>query len=93
ALAVAEAFVAGPLEVAIVAADPSAPDAVDLLAAARRSLSPGLVLAVGRPDEPGWPLLADRPLVGGVATAYVCRGFSCDAPVTDPAELADRLRG
>ncbi|MCA0438033.1 MAG: thioredoxin domain-containing protein [Actinobacteria bacterium] len=93
ALAVAEAFVAGPLEVAIVAADPRAPDAFDLLAAARRSLSPGLVLAVGRPDEPGWPLLADRPLVGGVPTAYVCRGFSCDAPVTDPAELADRLRG
>ena len=93
ALAVAEAFAAGPLEVAIVAEDPTAPVAFDLLIAARRSRSPGQVLAVGRPDEPGWALLADRPLMGGAPTAYVCRGFACDAPTTDPAELTRRLGG
>jgi uncharacterized protein YyaL (SSP411 family) len=37
------------------------------------------------------PLLADRPLVDGRATAYVCRGFACDLPVTDAAALATQL--
>ena len=32
----------------------------------------------GEPDEPGVPLLADRPLLGGRPAAYVCRGFVCD---------------
>ena len=34
------------------------------------------------------PLLADRPLVDGAPGAYVCRAFTCLAPVTDPAALA-----
>jgi uncharacterized protein YyaL (SSP411 family) len=33
-------------------------------------------------------LLADRPLVGGHSTAYVCRGFVCSAPVTDVSALS-----
>ena len=48
--------------------------------------------SVGEADAPAVPLLAGRPLVAGVAAAYVCRRFVCDAPVTDPAELADLLR-
>ncbi|HET8769161.1 MAG TPA: hypothetical protein VFM86_17675, partial [Pedococcus sp.] len=88
ALAVAEAAVAGPLQVAVVG---EGVDAAELLAAARASSSPGLVLAHGRPDSPGVPLLADRPLVGGAAAAYVCRGFVCDAPVTDAAALSAAL--
>ena len=38
------------------------------------------------------PLLADRPLVGGRPTAYVCRHFVCSAPTTDPDALAAQLR-
>ena len=91
ALAVAEGFAAGPLEVAIVAAEGDLDEAARLVAQARRSLSPGLVLAAGRPDAPGWALLADRPLLDGRPTAYVCRGFTCDTPVTSPDELAGRL--
>jgi uncharacterized protein YyaL (SSP411 family) len=50
------------------------------------------VLAVGDPtQQPTAPLLADRPLVDGLAAAYVCRGFVCDRPVTDPAELRQLL--
>ena len=45
-----------------------------------------------RPGHPGIPLLAQRPLVGGRAAAYVCRGFVCDAPVTDVAALSAALR-
>jgi len=40
---------------------------------------------------PDVPLLADRSLVDGRATAYVCRGFACDLPVTDPAALSAKL--
>jgi uncharacterized protein YyaL (SSP411 family) len=29
----------------------------------------------------------------GEATAYVCRDFTCDRPVTDPKELAARMSG
>jgi uncharacterized protein len=37
------------------------------------------------------PLLEDRGLVDGRATAYVCTGFVCRVPVTDPAALRAQL--
>ncbi|WP_127130138.1 thioredoxin domain-containing protein [Georgenia sp. SYP-B2076] len=87
-LAVAEAALAGPLQVAVVGEDEAARELAD---AARASTSPGLVLTAGMPDAPGVPLLADRPLVGGGSAAYVCRGFVCDRPVTDVADLRRAL--
>jgi uncharacterized protein YyaL (SSP411 family) len=87
-LAVAEALAAGPLQVAVVG---SGPAAEELAAVARRSASPGLVLVHGEPDAEGIPLLAGRPLVGGGPAAYVCRGFVCDAPVTEPGRLAEAV--
>ncbi len=89
ALAVAEAAVAGPLQVAVVG---SGPGADELVATARRSGSPGMVVVAGPADAPGVPLLADRPLVDGAAAAYVCRGFVCERPVTDLADLEQALR-
>ncbi len=89
ALAVAEAALAGPLQVAVVG---TGPDARALTSVVRRSTSPGLVTVTGDPDAEGIPLLAQRPLVGGHAAAYVCRGFVCDAPVTDIETLSAALR-
>jgi uncharacterized protein len=89
ALAVAEAATAGPLQLAVVADSPDA--AAPLLEVARAATSPGLVIGHGRPDEPGVPLLEARPLVGGAPTAYLCRGFVCDAPVTDVEALRAAL--
>jgi uncharacterized protein YyaL (SSP411 family) len=85
AAAVAEAALAGPLQVAVVGGG-------ELVGTARRGTSPGLVVVAGEPDRPGVPLLAERPLVGGQAAAYVCRGFVCDRPSTDAGALAAAVR-
>ncbi|MEP6632096.1 MAG: thioredoxin domain-containing protein [Lapillicoccus sp.] len=89
-LAVAEAAAAGPLQVAVVGAGPAADELVRVVRASR---SPGLVSVAGEPDARGIPLLADRPLVEGRPAAYVCRGFVCDRPTTDPGVLRAQLAG
>ncbi|MCW2531918.1 MAG: hypothetical protein JWP62_1488, partial [Blastococcus sp.] len=86
AAAAGEALLAGPLEVAV--SGPAGPERDALAATARASTSPGAVVVVGEPDAPGVPLLADRPLLGGKAAAYVCRGFVCSAPVGDVSALS-----
>lgn len=96
ALAVAEAVLDGPREVAVVG-PPDDPRTRALLRAAVSSSAPGAVLALGevvraeQADVPLVGLLADRPMIEGRPTAYVCRGFVCDRPTTDPQELAAQL--
>jgi uncharacterized protein len=68
-----------------VAGDAGAADTREMVRAVLGGWHPWRVLAWGEAD--GVPLLADRPPVGGRATAYVCRGFVCDAPTTDVEEL------
>jgi uncharacterized protein YyaL (SSP411 family) len=93
-LAVAEALLSGPAEIAIVGPDDD-PRTADLLRAALHVAPPGAVFALGSgsaPDGNAVPLLAGRRLVSGGPTAYVCRGFTCQAPVTTPAALRETLR-
>ncbi|KHL10967.1 UNVERIFIED_CONTAM: hypothetical protein LK11_44605 [Mumia flava] len=82
-LAVAEALLAGPVEVAVVG---TGDDAAVLHRAALRLDSPGAVVLAGAPGT-AVPLFEGRDLVDGSAAAYVCRGFVCERPVTDPAAL------
>ncbi len=90
-LAVAEAALDGPREVAIVGPPGDAATA-ELHRTALRATAPGAVIAVGEPDADGLPpLLVDRPLRDGRPAAYVCRRFTCTAPTTDPATLAEQL--
>ncbi|TMS54112.1 thioredoxin domain-containing protein [Mycobacterium sp. DBP42] len=88
-LAVAEAQVRGPIQVAV-AGHPSS----QLLAAARE-LAPGGALVIGgapgTADSP--PLLRGRDRVDGSDAAYVCRGTVCDLPVTAVEDLAVSLGG
>ena len=102
-LAVAEAVLAGPAEIAVVgpATDPRTGE---LHRAALLMAPPGAVLALGNGEgapgdgeaAPGdgtaVPLLEGRFPVAGSPAVYVCRDFTCRAPLTDPMELRDALR-
>ncbi len=102
-LAVTEAMLSGPAEIAVVG--PAGDERTAALhRAALLAAPPGAVLALGRPAGPGpdgggaageaeIPLLAGRTLVGGAPAVYVCRDFACRLPVTDPAGLPAVLRG
>jgi uncharacterized protein len=84
-LAVAEAAVRGPIQIAV-ACDP---DRSELLAAAR-TLAPGGAVVMGGPVNSA-ELLIDRDRIGDADAAYVCRGRVCDLPVTTAEELAAAL--
>ncbi len=84
-LAVAEAVVRGPIQVAVACG----PGRSELLAAAR-TLAPGGAVVVGGPVN-STELLIDRDRVNGADAAYVCRGRVCDLPVTTTAELGVAL--
>ena len=86
---VAEALLAGPIQVAVVGV-PGERGFDDLRAAAVAEAPGGAVVLSGAPDAA--PLLADRPLLDGAAAAYVCRGYVCDRPVDSVAELVLALR-
>ncbi len=90
-LAVAEALLDGPREVAVVGPDPADAGTTALHRAALLGTAPGAVVAVGAAEGDEFPLLAGRPLVAGQPAAYVCRHFTCDAPTTDPERLRDVL--
>ena len=82
ALAVGEALQTGPLQVAISVGAGQA----DLVEAAVALTPPGTLVVVGRPGAAP-TLLRDRGPVAGQAAAYVCRGTTCDLPVTSSEAL------
>ena len=82
-LAVLDFALAPPQEVAIVGDDAEA-----LIAAVRARYRPNVVVASRRGESlSGIALLEAREAIGGAPTAYVCRQFSCERPVTTPGEL------
>jgi uncharacterized protein len=85
-LAVAEAWLAGPPEIAVVG-DPGDERTRALHQTALRAAPPGAVLAIGDGGAAEVPLLAGRGLVDEAPAAYVCRQFTCQAPVTTPEQL------
>jgi hypothetical protein len=80
------------VEVAIVGR-PDEPGTRALLAVAAGSFHPARVVALGRgPGAGSVPLLEGRTRLRDRPTAYVCRGFACQTPVTEADALEDQLR-
>ncbi|HYB95585.1 MAG TPA: thioredoxin domain-containing protein, partial [Vicinamibacterales bacterium] len=70
-----------------------AADTNAMWAAANKRYRPFAVFTLVDPDQQSalaahMPWIRDMKMVDGKATAYVCRGFACDAPSTDPAVFA-----
>ena len=82
----AEVAIVGPLD------DPATRALIRVAAGA---YAPARVIAAAAlgPEASAIPLLRDRPLRDALPTAYVCRGFACQAPVTEPAALRAQLLG
>jgi uncharacterized protein YyaL (SSP411 family) len=93
-LCAADRMLGEPLDV-VVAGSPAMADAGDLRASAAEPYVPDLVLASVAEGDPHaiWPLFAGKVARDGRATAYACRGYACDEPTTDPARLAEQVRG
>ncbi|MBA3368164.1 MAG: N-acylglucosamine 2-epimerase, partial [Geodermatophilaceae bacterium] len=85
-----EAMLAGPLEIAV--GGPSGPARDELASVARAATSPGAVSVVGEPDAAEVPLLEGRTTRTSPVAAFVCRGFVCEAPISDPFALSAAVR-
>src|SRR5574337_428087 len=93
-LAVVDLLLEGPVELALIGKPAEAG-----YGALRREISrhylPNRIFAHHDPtegDPPDFPLLRGKGLVDGRAALYLCRNFTCQAPITDPAQVAETLR-
>jgi uncharacterized protein YyaL (SSP411 family) len=76
-----------PRELAIVGSD-----LLPMLRVVRAAYRPNLIVAAqGQRERSGVPLLRDRDAVNGATTAYVCRQYACELPVTSPEDLSALL--
>ena len=80
------------VEVAVVG-DPAEAETRELLAPVWSTWRPFQVLAAATDSDgaSALPLLADRVALDGRATAYVCRAFVCQLPVTTAQALAEQI--
>jgi hypothetical protein len=86
-----EFWIDGPTEVVIVGGRGD-PATAALWATVAGTYQPHRVLVAVEPGALDVPAPArERPAVGGQPTAYVCRHFTCSAPVTDPTALRPLL--
>ncbi len=76
------AWLDGPREVAVIANETS-----KFREMLPRGIAPGMVYSWAQEQ----PLLQNRNAINGSETAFICRGFVCDAPVTDLIELKKAL--
>jgi uncharacterized protein YyaL (SSP411 family) len=84
----------GPIDEVAVVGERSAVETQRLLETAFAGYRPRRVVAwSASPENSLIPLLLDRTLRDGRPAAYVCRGFACRQPVTEPEALAAQLSG
>ncbi|MBI9075406.1 MAG: thioredoxin domain-containing protein [Desulfatibacillum sp.] len=86
-------FMVGPSSEIVIAGDPGAKDTRAMLKGIHQRFLPNkvVVLRSNVEDNPEIveiaPYAKGQTSLGGRATAYVCQGFSCQQPVTDPNEF------
>jgi uncharacterized protein YyaL (SSP411 family) len=87
-LAAADRALGDPLD-AVIAGDQDDPRTVALRRAAAAPYQPDLVIAPLAPDASltAWSLFEGKAMRDGVPTAYVCRGYACEEPTTDPERV------
>ncbi len=93
-LAVVDFLLEGPVELALVGAA-GEPGFEALRRDVGRRYLPNRIVAAHDPagGEARTPLLRGKTLVGGRGALYVCRGYACQRPVTDPADVDAVLAG
>ena len=77
----------------VVAGEAADPRSIAMRRAAAAPYAPDLVIATMAPgDNLGErPLFAGKTARDGAPTAYVCRGYACDAPTADPATVSEQV--
>jgi uncharacterized protein YyaL (SSP411 family) len=81
----------GAVEIALVG-DPARHEFQQLLVTVGEHYVPSRVLAGGTPGSAGGvALLENRDMIEGKPTAYVCKGYVCERPVTTAADLWELL--
>ncbi len=94
ALTALDFWLSHPREVAVVG-DAADPRFGQLIATARAHAGPAAVIAACAPGDEtaisAAPLLADRSLIDDAPTAYICRDFACELPLTSPDLLEELL--
>jgi hypothetical protein len=94
ALSALDFLLSSPKEIALVGKDEA--DIKPLLQEVWRKYLPNKVVAHANPTDieaiDALPLLQNRPLIDGRATAYVCQNYTCKQPATDPETLAAQLQ-
>jgi len=90
-------MVIGPSQELVIVGDPDAEDTRSLLAVAREDYRPNLVVLLRPPGDAGRTIAELAPftesfdLLDGRAAAYLCSGFACERPVSDPGALRDLI--
>ncbi len=94
-----DSYLSKPEEIAVIG-NPEAPATKTMMGVINQRYLPNKVLAGRSPDSPeqtaDTPLLRDRDMIDDSPTVYVCEGYVCQAPTTDPTELGallDRKQG
>jgi len=91
-------FYLGPSQEIVLAGDPAWETSRTMTVAVQRKFQPNRILLFRQEDDTGKKLAALCPFVEGMksigqkATAYLCEGYSCKTPLTDPAALQEALK-
>ena len=90
-------FYVNPVQQVVIVGEMNDPRTNELLAVVRSEFRPHCILALLDPNDPArgttdLPLFEGRTMIGGVPTAYVCRDYVCELPVSTPAALRQQLQ-